>query len=89
MFVVYDSTRAFFARLMMAKNSQVHGSDEKHSGYFQRLKQFALAGLKSILNRNHGSNRNVSDVFIYVRGDESSHFRERGSKRVRQKLSPA
>ncbi len=89
MFVLYDSTKQFFTRLMMAKDSQVQGSEEHRSGYFKRLKHFTINSLKSLFKIKK-FNQSIPDVFIYVRGDESSHFRERGlSKEHRQKNYPA
>ena len=88
MFVLYDPTSQFFTRLMMAKDAQVQGSDAHRTGYYKRLKHFALSGLKSILNLKK-LNRSTPDAFIYVRGDESSHFRERGPKEQRTKIYPA
>jgi hypothetical protein len=89
MFVLYDSTNEFFTRLMMAKDAQVHGSEEDRSGYFKRLKHFAVNSLKSLFKIKK-LNQTFPDAFIYVRGDQSSHFRERGlSKEHRTKLYPA
>ncbi len=86
MFVLYDSTQQFFTRLMMAKDAQVHGSGENRSGYWKRLKHFAVQSIKSLFKLN----KTIPDAFIYVRGDESSHFRERGlSKKQRSKVYPA
>ena len=88
MFVIYDPTKEFFSQLMRAKDAQVHGSDEHRTGYYKRLKHFALNSLKSVFNLKK-LNRSMPDAFIYVRGDESSHFRERGPKEQRKKLYPA
>jgi hypothetical protein len=89
MFVLYDSTKQFFTRLMMAKDAQPHGSDEHRSGYLKRLKHFAINSVKSLFKIKK-LNQTTSDAFIYVRGDESSHFRERGlSKLHRAKIYPA
>jgi hypothetical protein len=86
MFVLYDSTKQFFTRLMMAKDAQIHGSGEDRSGYFKRLKHFAISSFKSIFKLN----KTIPDAFIYIRGDESSHFRERGSSsKHRAKFHPA
>ena len=84
MFVVYDSTKEFFTRLMMAKDAQEHGSDEHRSGLFQRLKHFAVNSFKSVFHLKK-LNESVPEAFIYVRGDESSHFRERGASKERRK----
>ena len=83
MFVLYDSTKEFFARLMTAKDAQVQGSEEHRSGYFKRLKYFALNSVKSIFKLKK-MNQTVPDAFIYVRGDESSHFRERALSKLRR-----
>ena len=89
MFVIYDSTNQFFTRLMQAKDAQIHGSEEDRSGYLKRLKHFAVKSLKSIFKLKK-LNKTIPDAFIYVRGDESSHFRERGlSREHRAKTSPA
>ncbi|CAM4833813.1 unnamed protein product [Rotaria magnacalcarata] len=89
MFVLYDSTKQFFNQLMMAKDAQKHGSEEHRSGYFKRLKHFAVSSLKSLFHLKK-LNQSVPYAFIYVRGDESSHFRERGiSKAQRTATYPA
>jgi hypothetical protein len=89
MFVLYDSTKQFFTRLMMAKDVQVHGSEEHRSSYFKRLKHFAINSFKSLFKLKK-LNQTKSNAFIYVRGDESSHFRERGfSRKHREKYYPA
>jgi len=89
MFVLYDSTKQFFTRLMMAKDAQIHGSDEDRSGFFKRLKHFAINSFKSIFKLKK-LNKTIPDAFIYIRGDESSHFRERGSSsKHRAKFHPA
>jgi hypothetical protein len=89
MFVLYDSTKQFFTRLMMAKDAQVHGSEEDRSGYLKRLKHFAISSLKSVFKIKK-LNQTIPDAFIYVRGDDSSHFRERGFSRVhRTHIYPA
>ncbi|CAF1076450.1 unnamed protein product [Didymodactylos carnosus] len=87
MFVLYDSSKQLFKRLMQAKNTQKH-SDEHQTGYLNRLKQFALHPIKSIF-KSKELNKSIPDAFIYVRGDESSHFRERGSKKLRNTKYPA
>lgn len=74
---------------MMAKDAQKHGSGEDRSGYLKRLKHFAISSLKSIFKIKK-LNQTIPDAFIYVRGDESSHFRERGSSsKHRAKAYPA
>ncbi|CAF4625672.1 unnamed protein product [Rotaria sp. Silwood1] len=84
MFVLYDSTKQFFNRLMMAKDAQTHGSEEHRSGYFKRLKHFTLNSLKSIFHSKK-LNKSIPYSFIYVRDDESSHFRERGISQLHRK----
>lgn len=84
MFILYDSTKQFFNQLMMAKDSQPHGSEENRSGYYKRLKHFGVSTLKSVLHLKK-LNESTSHAFIYVRGDESSHFRERGTSREQRK----
>ncbi len=86
MFVLYDPTKQFYTRLMMAKDAQSHGGEEHRSGYFKRLKHFAVNSLKSLFKLK----KTIPNAFIYVRGDESSHFRERAlSKLQRKKQYPA
>jgi hypothetical protein len=89
MFILYDSTERFFAQLMMAKNAQ-HHSNEHRSGYIRRLRYFALDSVKftfRVLLRRKSSS--VKSPFIYLRGDESSHFHERGNKHDRSRVYPA
>ena len=69
MFVLYDSTKQFFTQLMRAKDVQPHGSGADRSGYFKRLKHFAVRSLKSIFKLKK-LNQSIPDAFIYVRGDE-------------------
>lgn len=88
MFVLYDSTKQFFTQLMKAKETQKHGSGEDRSGYYKRLKYFTLSHLKKLFNSKK-LNQSIPETFIYVRGDESSHFRERGKKDDRKKKYPA
>ena len=88
MFVLYDSTNHFFSQLMRAKDAQKHGSGEDRSGYYKRLKYFTLSSIKKLFNSKR-LNASIPDSFIYVRGDESSHFRERGKKADRKKKYPA
>ncbi|CAF1648181.1 unnamed protein product [Rotaria magnacalcarata] len=87
-FILYDSTGRFFPRLMMAKNAQIH-SDEHRSGYMLRLKHFALDAILSIRERFLGRRYSNALPFIYLRGDESSHFHERGTKYERRHVYPA
>ena len=89
MFVLYDSTQRFFSQLMMAKNAQ-HHSNEHRSGYIRRLRYFALDCAQStwrILSARGKSS--ARSPFIYLRGDESSHFHERGNRHERWHLYPA
>jgi hypothetical protein len=88
MFVLYDSTERFFDQLMMARTVQ-HHSNEHRSGFVRRLVHFALDLIRfisRILLRRKSSNQSP---FIYLRGDESSHFRERGNRHDRWHLYPA
>ncbi|UJR16762.1 hypothetical protein I4U23_003662 [Adineta vaga] len=88
MFILYDSTKQFFTRFMTAKDAQPYGSEEQLSGYYKRLKHFVMNSLTSILNLIKLA-RSTPKSFIYVRGDESSHFRERGPKDERKSMYPA
>lgn len=89
MFVLYDSTQRFFRQLMMAKDAQHHSNDHR-SGFIRRLRYFALdcaqSTLRILSTRGQSS---AQSPFIYLRGDESSHFRERGSRHERWHLYPA
>ncbi|CAF0932641.1 unnamed protein product [Rotaria sordida] len=87
-FVLYDSTQRLFSRLMMAKNMQIH-SDEHRSGYILRLRHFARDAILSIWQRFSGHQYSIPLPFIYLRGDESSHFHERGTKYERWYDYPA
>ncbi|UJR32466.1 hypothetical protein I4U23_019928 [Adineta vaga] len=88
MFVLYDSTERFFTRLMLAKTTQPH-SDEHHSGFIRRPVYFTLNGIKSLVNMLLRRKNSLQRPFIYLRGDESSHFHERGNKYDRWHLYPA
>ena len=88
MFVLYDSTQSFFGQLMLTKNTQPH-SNEHRSGYLRRLVHFALDSIKSIFRLLLRRNSSVRIPFIYMRGDESSHFHERGNRHDRWHLYPA
>jgi hypothetical protein len=86
MFLIFDSTNQIFEQLMKAKNQQKSGDEAKHSGYFNRLKHMSQQAINGLL-KNSDQN---SDTFIYVRGDESSHYHgERGSKSDRTRDYPA
>jgi hypothetical protein len=94
MFVVFDSTNKIFDRLMKAKAEQKSGDGSKHAGYFKRLKHMGSQALQSLVKKakTSGSKTDLveSDTFIYVRGDESSHYHgERGSKGDRMQDYPA
>lgn len=90
MFLVFDSTNQIFDQLMKAKDGQKSGDGSKHAGYFKRLKHMGRQALSSLLKRSNKSGIVESDTFIYVRGDESSHYHgERGSKTDRQREYPA
>lgn len=88
MFVLYDSTRQFFPQLMIAKQSQSQNNDYR-SGYVRRLQHFLFDlidfGLAKLFRRSIF----VSNPLIYLRGDESSHFHERGNRYDRWNLYPA
>ncbi|CAF0767267.1 unnamed protein product [Adineta ricciae] len=88
MFILYDSTERFFTQLMIAKNNQLH-SDEHRSGYFRRPAYFFIDLLKSLFNFLRQRKTSFYRPFIYLRGDESSHFHERGNKHDRWHLYPA
>ena|SRR5438128_1466617 len=86
MFVIFDSTNQIFEQLMKAKNEQKSGDDAKYSGYLHRFKHMGNQAIHQLLNDSHQE----SDTFIYVRGDESSHYHEeRGSKWNRKHNYPA
>lgn len=88
MFILYDSSKQFFARLMAAKDAQPSKGNADLTGYYNRLKHFALHSLHSIIDSDE-SQRSASNELIYVRGDESSHFRERGPEEDRKTTYPA
>ena len=82
MFVIFDSTNQIFEQLMKAKNEQKSGDGAEYAGYFKRLKHMGHQAVHHLLK---GAPKQ-SDTFIYVRGDESSHYHgERGSKWDRTK----
>ncbi len=86
MFVIFDSTNTIFEQFMKAKDQQKSGDDAKHSGYFKRLKYMGHQAIEDLVKNS----KNKSDTFIYVRGDESSHYHgERGSKWDRTREYPA
>jgi len=86
MFVIFDSTNQIFEQLMKAKNEQKSGDESKHSGYLKRLKYMGHQAIEELLKNS----QEKSDTFIYVRGDESSHYHgERGSKWDRTQDYPA
>lgn len=90
MFVVFDSTNQIFDRLMKAKNEQKSGDGSKHAGYFKRFKHMGSQALQKLVKSSKQSELIESDTFIYVRGDESSHYHgERGSKWDRTRDYPA
>jgi len=90
MFVLFDSTNQIFDRLMKAKSEQKSGDGAKHAGYFKRLKNMGSQAINSLLKKSKKSELIESDTFIYVRGDESSHYHgERGSKLDRTRDYPA
>jgi hypothetical protein len=90
MFVIFDSTNQIFKGLMKAKSEQKSGDGAKHAGYFKRLKHMGRQALSGLFKKSNGSELIESDTFIYVRGDESSHYHnERGSKLDRSSDYPA
>jgi len=94
MFVVFDSTNKIFDRFMKAKSEQKSGDGAKHAGYFKRLKHMGSQAINSLMKNAKKSEQKSdlieSDTFIYVRGDESSHYHgERGSKWDRTRDYPA
>lgn len=94
MFVIFDSSNQIFNQFMKAKNEQKSGDGSKHVGYFKRLKHMGQQALHALF-KNSKKSKNQSDLiesdtFIYVRGDESSHYHEeRGSKSDRTRDYPA
>ncbi|UJR24925.1 hypothetical protein I4U23_006289 [Adineta vaga] len=86
MFVIFDSTNQIFEQLMKAKDEQKSGDEAQHAGYFKRLKHMSHQALEKVFQEPP----KTSDTFIYVRGDESSHYHgERGSKWDRTRDYPA
>lgn len=94
MFVIFDPTQRIFSQFMKAKDNQPTGDGSQHAGYLKRLKHMGSQALNGLL-RKLKSSKNASallesDTFIYVRGDESSHFHEeRGSRDDRIRNYPA
>jgi hypothetical protein len=88
MFVLYDSTRQFFPQLMIAKQSQSQSNDHR-SGYVRRLQHFLFDSIHFGLAKISGRSISIPSPFIYLRGDESSHFHERGNRYDRWNLYPA
>lgn len=71
---------------MKAKDEQKSGDEAKYSGYFNRLKHMGKQAFAALFEKGPKE----SDTFIYVRGDESSHYHdERGSKYDRKSSYPA
>jgi hypothetical protein len=90
MFVIFDSTNQIFDRFMKAKDEQKSGDGAKNAGYFKRFKHMGRQALNTLLKKSKNSELVESDTFIYVRGDESSHYHgERGSKDDRTRDYPA
>lgn len=73
---------------MMAKNLQSH-SDEHRSGYARRLQHFISDAILFLWGKFTGHQYSVTYPLIYLRGDESSHFQERGTKYERWHDYPA
>jgi hypothetical protein len=79
---------------MKAKDEQKSGDGAKHAGYLKRMKHMGSQAINSLFKKSKKSGEKTelieSDTFIYVRGDESSHFHgERGSKIDRTQNYPA
>ncbi|CAF4804075.1 unnamed protein product [Rotaria sp. Silwood1] len=94
MFIIFDSTNQIFDRLMKAKQEQKAGDGSQHAGYFKRFKHMGEQAIHSLFKSSKKSKNKSglieSDTFIYVRGDESSHYHgERGSKWDRSRDYPA
>jgi len=90
MFVIFDSTNQIFVRFMKAKDEQKSGDGSKHAGYFKRFKHMGSQAIHKLIKSSKKSELIESDTFIYVRGDESSHYHgERGSKWDRTREYPA
>lgn len=86
MFVIFDDTNEIFNKFMKAKDEQKSGDGSEYSGYFKRLKHMTKQAFKMLMKHIPKQ----SDTFIYVRGDESSHFHgDRGSKSNRLQTYPA
>ncbi|CAF4002744.1 unnamed protein product [Rotaria magnacalcarata] len=83
MFVIYYSTRELLNRFMNAKDAQEQGSDMHRTDYFSRRKYFDRDMTGSLSKKT--SNKYVPRPFIYVRGDESYHFKERDSSLANRK----
>jgi hypothetical protein len=88
MFVLYDDTGNFFTQLMLAKNAQQH-SNEYRSGFIRRLQYFAYDFIRYIWMLVTCQKSTVYSPLIYLRGDESSHFHERGNMHDRWHRYPA
>lgn len=88
MFVLYDSTRRLFPQLMMAKQKQIQNNDHR-SGYVRRPQSFALDSIDHGLRMISGRSSTIEAPLIYLRGDESSHFHERGDRHDRWYRYPA
>ena len=88
--MIFDSNNQIFDQFMKAKDTQKSGDGSKHAGYFKRLKHMGQQALTSLFKKSNKSGLVESDTFIYVRGDESSHYHgERGSKSDRTRDYPA
>jgi hypothetical protein len=62
---------------MKAKNEQKSGDDSQYAGYVQHLKHMTVEGLSQLFDAKKDKAEVIpSGAFIYVRGDESSHFHE-------------
>ena len=91
MFVIFDSTNQIFDRFMKAKDEQKSGDEAKYAGYVNRFKHMGDQAIQKMFKSSHKKSDYIkSDTFIYVRGDESSHYHgERGDKWDRTRDYPA
>ena len=73
---------------MRAKISQGHSNDHR-AGFIRRPFYFAMDLFKFLIGLVIGQTSSKDLPLIYLRGDESSHFRERGNRTDRWKVYPA
>lgn len=76
---------------MKAKDEQKSGDGSQYAGYFPRLKHMTGQAFAQLFGQKKDKSELIlSDTFIYVRGDESSHYHEeRGPKDDRTREYPA